>query len=419
MGVTVAVTRAAVNTATGTQDFSTPDLAGLTPKAAYFIVSYATADGTAADHAMLGIGAVTDATHRWALAVSQEHGITTSDTYNSGSVTTCVRILNPTDGSVDGEADFDSWLADGIRINWTNAPSAAFLLTVVLFAGSDLTAHANNVSLGDTVDNAVDVTAPGFRPDLVLCGLVPTVVGTLSWGFVHEDGAGTVAQQCLVAGSRDAVTTVANWTMMRTDSGVCEIAIGGLIDWYGEFGSFDSSGFTVTTRTAGANNCVLGYLALDFGGVAESWVGTLTTPTATGNQAITAPNFTPQLVMLIPTLVSTAASQTVDSRAHSSGVIVIDADEQYSTVITSQDAATTSNAQSLSDNVAASVPDHTGALDIEATLVSLDATGWTLNFSNINAVAKLWPALAIEEFVGGGGGGVPKHFMHYQRMGAT
>lgn len=57
MGITVAVTRVACPIVTGNFDVTTTDLGGLTPKAAYFIVSYATIDvvglaAVAADHAM-------------------------------------------------------------------------------------------------------------------------------------------------------------------------------------------------------------------------------------------------------------------------------------------------------------------------------------------------------------------------------
>ena len=47
MGITVATTRVAVPTSTGTQDITTTDLAGLTPKAAMLTLSYASSDGTA------------------------------------------------------------------------------------------------------------------------------------------------------------------------------------------------------------------------------------------------------------------------------------------------------------------------------------------------------------------------------------
>ena len=244
----------------------------------------------------------------------------------------------------------------------------------------------------------MDVTAPNFRPDVVLTALIPSVVGELSWGLV-QDTAGTTVQRALTSAGRDAVATTTNWTMVRTDAGIFETLIGGAIDWYGEFGSFDSQGFTITTRTAGANSTTCYYLALSFGGAASSWVGTFTTPTATGNSATTAPGFRPQFVLLLPNLLETAASSAAGSTAHSSGISALDADEQYSVSIASNDNVGTTNTQSLSDDVAASLPNPAGVLDVEATFVSFDTTGFTLNFSNITAVGKIWPALAIQEFV--------------------
>jgi len=53
------------------------------------------------------------------------------------------------------------------------------------------------------------------------------------------------------------------------------------------------------------------------------------------------------------------------------------------------------NTQSLADDQAVNLPDHAGAALIAATYVSLDATGFTLNYSAVSATAKLWPALVI------------------------
>lgn len=399
MGITVAATRAAVNTATGNQDFTTTALGGLTPKAAYFVVTYATTDGTAANHAMLGIGAATGTANRWAAAVSSEHAAGSSDTYCSGSTTTCVRIISPIDGTVDGEADFVSFITNGVRINWSNAPAAAYLLTVVLFAGTDLSAHANNVALGDTLDNAVDVTAPGFRPDVVLTALIPTIVGEMCWGMVQEDGAGTVSQRSYGFGARDAQNTMNVWSMYRGDAGIFETSIGGGLDWYGEFGGFDANGFTVTTRTAGANSLSLYYLALDFGSAASAWVGTHVTPTVTGNHAVSTIGFEPQFVLIFPSMALAdggSLSNTGTARAHSSGVAALMAATQYCTTISDLDDAGTSDTQSLSDDVAISLPAPNGTLDIEATLVSFDSGGYTLNFSNVATELKRWPVLAIE-----------------------
>lgn len=426
MSVAVATTRVACNTSTGNQTITTNDLGGLTPVAALLIVSFATADGVAADHAMLSVGAVTGASNRWTAYMSDEHAAATSDSYNGSVATKCIRIISPLDGTVDGEADFSAWVSEGITINWTDAPAAAYLLTVIFFAGTDVTAHANSVALGNTVDVAVDITAPGFRPVLVITALV-SQLAELSLGFVQENGAGTVTQRAVTSVARDGQATMQNLTAYRNDAGIIEIGVGGALIWYGEFNTFDSQGFSVTPRTAGAASRTLNYLALSFGGAVSTWVGTHTTPTSTNAAyADTGPNFKPQFVLLMPSLNEVQATVATDSRAFSWGLSALDADEQYATSISSEDAAADGNTQSLSDNVAVSLPNHAGALDIEATLVSFDTTGWTLNYSNITATAKLWPALAIQEFVASAGhptmrrwGGIPGMAPGQRRIGRT
>ena len=166
MGVTVAVTRAAANLATGTQDFTTTDLGGLTPVGALFIITKATADGTPADHAIVGIGAATGSSERWACSVTSEHGVSATDTNRRAMTDECVCLISEGTGTVDGEADFDSFITNGVRINWGNAPASAYLVTVLLLAGTDTSAYAGVFTGHASTNGVTDVTDPGFQPAL-------------------------------------------------------------------------------------------------------------------------------------------------------------------------------------------------------------------------------------------------------------
>ncbi|NJN53653.1 MAG: hypothetical protein HC804_02175 [Anaerolineae bacterium] len=138
MGVTVAVTRVACNTSTGDQTITTTDLGGLTPKAAMFIITQAVTDGAAANHAVWGLG-FTDGTTSFCSASEDEHGLSTTDTQKGGAAVPVVIMDGAATNTVDGQADFSAWVTNGSTITWTNAPSTGFLLTVVYFAGTDLT----------------------------------------------------------------------------------------------------------------------------------------------------------------------------------------------------------------------------------------------------------------------------------------
>jgi len=116
MSVIIATTRVACQIAGGNQDITAADLGGITPKAARFIVVRATADGTPADHASICYGAATGTEEQWVVAMSSEHGAGATNVYRRATDDECVMILDPTDGSIDGEAAFAAFINNGVRI---------------------------------------------------------------------------------------------------------------------------------------------------------------------------------------------------------------------------------------------------------------------------------------------------------------
>lgn len=418
--VTIAVTRAAatVDAAPYTQDFTTPDLQGLTPKAALFIVTRATADGTETVDGCLGYGAATAADQEWATTQGSEDAQGTTNTGRSNVSDHCLVIPDVDGDNVDGEAEFSAFIANGVRVNWTDAPSAAFLVTVVLFAGADLSAYAGQVALGDAEDNAVDVTAPGFEPDLVLTAaannLAADVISSVvrnTYGVIHNNGA--VTQRSFTFYSANGEATSALAARYTESYGGMLITSSGNLDSGYVFSGFDANGYTITTVNAGANNTTLGYLALNFNGAVSSWVGTMDTPTSTGNDVQTGPNFTPQIVALGMTSAQALDTAYTDGDAGVIGFSVFDADDEYSNTVADEDAQATSDTQCVSDDQAVHLDEHDGTPGHAATFVTLDAIGWTLNFSATLGAARKWWAWAIEDAQAGQA--VPPKMYYYRR----
>ena len=186
---------------------------------------------------------------------------------------------------------------------------------------------------------------------------------------------------------------------MRDDCIVAGINSNGTADWRGSLGTFDDNGFTVTTLTAGSNNTTLGYLALNFGGAASSWVGTHTPSDSNGENAETGPGFKPQIVLRLMTQVGTVnTGDTSGDQAGTHGFSAMDADDEFSASVSDEDGAGTSNSQSLSDDTSIQIPDDDGTAGLTASFVSFDSLGWTDNYSRAGAGNELMPALAIEEF---------------------
>ncbi len=397
MGVTIATAQAAANTSIGNQDFTTANLGGLTPVAAVFNVTYAITNNVAvADNGFCwGVATATD--ERGCFFISDEDAQGTTDAHREVDLTHCILLNFVGGGSADGTADFVSFITNGVRINWDNAPAAAYLVTVTLIAGTDVSAKVVNFLADATSGNTVNVTSVGFEADVLLPGTARTNSSNsdaqYSIGVVANDGSDT--QRSLAFRSKNGQVT------SELGSELTELyGLSGLngtmtaLQWGLEFGGFDASGFDATTRVGNAANQRIIVLALAFGGAVNFWVDTVDAPAANGNDVQTGPQFTPQFVMLGTTILT--AVETAQENG-SLGISVFDANSEFSTNTASQDNQPTSNTQSLVDNTAVRVTFSGGGAALTAAFVSFDTLGWTYNFSDTTGgVRKFW-ALAIEE----------------------
>jgi len=402
--VTVAVTRTAANTSTGTQDFTTTDLGGQTPKAAIFITSYAVTDGTPIVDAALSVGAATGTTNRWVLHGNSEDAQGTTDTDRETRTAEVIHINNPGTSTDLMVADFDSFITNGVKVDWT-LTSTAVLVTVILFAGPDLSAHADSIAdISTTLDATTDITAPGFEPDIVFSGSMGVngdqnenlQNNSLSFGVTHNDGAGGITQRSWSHSSRNAQIEATVEFAYSELYGVVYPADNAL-RYALDLNTFDSSGFSVTTKIDNSNAESYWYLALKFGGEIRSAVGTHDTPTSAGDDSETGPGFIPQMVLLGMTHMEVVDITVATSLSGTSGISAFDEDEAYATSQQDADAADPTDTQSLSDNVAVEIPDDDGTTGVTAAFVSFDANGWTNNYSAVKAAAKKFWFLAIED----------------------
>jgi len=399
VGVAIDVIRVACNTSSGTQNI-TGDVGALTPKAALFILSAGITDGTAAADAFLSFG-FADGTNRYCIGFHDSDNLATTSTKHWYENDEVIQVYDGSDTLIC-EADFTSWLTDGVQINWATAPGSAYLLTVILFAGSDLSAHVNYAQISATVDTPTDVTDPGFEPDVVIAitsgQLWPAQTGDnaeFSLGFVHNDGASGITQRSANWMLRDGLATTDVKSYVEDSGGAQQCSwFGNAQTLYVDFEDFDSGGFSITPRTAGGNRRIA-YLALSMGGAVSSWVGTYSTPTSTGSDSETGPAFTPQAVLALGTMMESFDSFDATALSGARMVAAWDANDQYAVSANCEDNVATSNTQSLSDDVAIELPDDDGAAGLTASFTSFDANGWTLNYSAVEATAKLFLALAI------------------------
>ncbi len=406
MGITVATVRAAatIDVAPYTQDFTTADLGGLTPQAALFLVSEAVADGVAANDNVLSIGAATAAAEEWQVYISDQHNQGTTDTHRGSNTDRSIDIKNPGSAATNGRAEFTAFINNGVRVNWTTVPGAAFLVTVILFAGTDLSAHANSATLGNE-DVEVNIEDPGFEPDVVLVfhhhDDADDNASNASWGagVAHNDRAAGITQRSFTQFLTDGVATSSNGSYYHDSRAGCRCDNTGALTYSIELANFDANGFSAYQRDATAGFDFF-YLALNFGSsspVVDAWVGDYTTPTSTGDDAETGPGLTPQFVLMGMTMMEAVDTGYANGLAGSLGFSVFDDDDEYAQSWASEDNVATSNTQSLSDDTAVELPDDDGGAGLTASFSSFDANGFTLNYSTVEANAKYFWVLAIEE----------------------
>lgn len=398
MGVAVAVTRAALNTTTGTQDFTTTALGGLTPKAALFFVTYATADGTAANHMQMAVGA-TDGTNHWVTVARVRNGVTTGSTTRRGATDAVVWLQRNSSNTIDIEAAFDSFITNGVRINITKTTAVALLLHVVLFAGSDLSAKVGTftASSGDLTETTVTTT---FQPDHLFFATMDAafddtnVAGALqSLGVAYRGGS--IQQAGYGFYEPHGQTTSDPQGLIQDDRVTMSIGSGALSREF-EVSAFLSDGFKLKLRQGSSSASMdHGYLALNYNGKATGYVGVDASPTSTGDDANTAPGFTPQFLMLLPTTMPALNTIYTDTNVWAQGVSIITSSVAYSVSIASEDAQTTTDTQSLSDDVALRLPQGDGTAGLQASLVSFDANGYTLNYSAVLGSARQMAVFAI------------------------
>jgi hypothetical protein len=399
MGVTVAVTRVVCNVAPGNQDITTVDLGGHTPKAAQFILTHAISDGVAAANAVFSYGAATGSTERWVFSVWSQDNVGTTNTGRLFRTDACIVKTDGTNGVVEAQADFVFFIPNGVRINWSNAPASAFLLTVVFYAGSDLLAHAGTFQASGVVNNTVDINTVGFEPDVVhFCSYLNSSAapqsltnGWYSIGVAINDGADT--QNSWGIFLRDAQLTSQAFATISDIYALVEAGSVGVI-WGGEVGSFDANGFSMTSRLSGAAYQV-GFLALAFNGAADFWTGIISTPTIVGTQVQGGPGFTPQFIMCGVTQMIAINTWYSDATAGSIGLSTFDEDDEYCNSIQDEDNVGTTDTQSLSDNTAVNLPNDDASAGHVAAFGSFYNDGWIWNFSVTEGTAVQDWALAI------------------------
>jgi hypothetical protein len=380
-----------------------PNLGGLTPKAVMIIANHADTDGVVEAGSRCQIG-FADGTLERSWGVSADDGINPPNTGRGASSSQVIDLfIGP--GSPQVTANFVSFQADSVTLDFTLVDSDAQLYTVVFFAGSALNAHVNTVELG-TGTSPINVTDPGFPVDMVFGGGVglpddfaPISTSIFFYGVAVNDGADT--NKSINWNSRDGSAVPTELAAHLISDSVGGQLNAGTQNWDAIIDDFDAVGFSITPQVSSASDD-FSYLAIGFGGVASPSLRSFDSPTSMGNDVRTGLDFEPQFVMLIMSDLQVEDSIVLTVDAGAIGFSMFTEDAEFSNAWADEDSANPSNTQSLSDNQAVNFASGDGTTQHAATFVSLNADGHTLNYSVADGTARKWIEVAISVADAGG-----------------
>lgn len=169
--VQIVAQRFALPTSGGaTSDFTIPAL-GFTPKAVEIIAVNATTNAVIATSFAFSHG-YADASNQGVSGSSAlDNPSGNSETSRCYSESLVIRLLDPGTTTVDGAFSFNSFIANGVRLNNSNFPSAANFALMTFFGGSDLSVAVRNVLL---TGSSPSISSLGFDPNFALFAGIET-----------------------------------------------------------------------------------------------------------------------------------------------------------------------------------------------------------------------------------------------------
>jgi hypothetical protein len=378
-----------------------------TPKAAIFIATDTLSNGAFRSNASMSVG-FTDGSRHWTTAFYDKHGQSntlTSRLQRTGSV---VSYINSLGTGTFLNYTFNSWITDGVRINWgSGSTSANRYCTVILIGGSDVAdAYVNYIDDLGTSTAGVSVTDPSFQPNCLFvtgsgnASAPPAVnaAGILTFGAAIDNGS-SIEQAATLIGATTSVGVAVNTAYTANDA-VCGQAYSNNLGWKAGVSSFDTNGFTLTP-TASAGNDIVGYLALRITNNPDLKVKTTSVPASGSTYSESGIGFEPSFG-LVSLTGSADAINTVDSSSvYSFSASAFDASSVFTESITSADAATITKTSSYSADKLAGIL-STPAVEYEASSYSFDSDGWDFTLASNPAGDRIGFLFAVGDGAGGG-----------------
>lgn len=398
--------------APNTQDLKVAS-ADFTPKAAIFWMSQGTTDGAWANHIRYSIG-FADGTNERCVAARCRNGVGATECDKLGSNSHSLIFLSNTANSIVGSFAFDSWIAPvsgangGVRINWDDELSAAFLLNYMLIGGDDVEAAVGDIMSSTTIGGTASVTGLSGKPDVVLFASsvasdwIETITADakLGFGWAVRGDSDAISQACAAWGDEDNQVNTQHGS--NGDTALCMTSValssGATKGQGADLTAWNSDGFTLTTREL-ASAMRIGYLSLrGTRGPIDAWSGGIDSEIATGSKAYTNPGWKPQALFELGSLLGTDGGFNAGNNGEPWSLGAATDDGAWMHAIRANNGVNPADVESLSNTRPAQVNFGGGStLGVSWTHTSMDVGGWTQNYTLIRAVTKRQWFLAIRE----------------------
>lgn len=390
---------------------------GFQPTALLFFSDFV-ADAADGDHLYDMVGFATpggSAAH----FLESAHNVATSSLSCGFHNVSCIYKPPDNAGGTEIRATRVSLDADGFTLNW-NLTVAGRVIRYVALGGDVASAQAGTFNSNAGTGNQA-VTGVGFQPKLVL--FITSRTSTTANGVTTSGnhgmclGAAKSSTERWAVSARYADNAAAGDVVQITADNRCFInGLPGLfVD--ADFVSMDADGFTVNITTAGGQVGV-SYLALG-GADLQVALGTESQKTSTGTKAKTGVGFQPEALPILRGSGATALNTTTDHVAIFTGSAPSVA-AQAVCGIGETDAADPTVAKRRAEAAAAAlyISGSTPTVNARAELDSLDADGFTLDWTTADATARLFAFVAMRGASAAGGAIAAKQDYYRRRRAA-
>src|SRR3972149_6586892 len=354
---------------------------------------------------------MTNGTRQFCMSTGEEDNQGTTDVARRMNVTAVLCSFDVQESQVNqGNATHVSMDTDGFTIRKHQAfsnPSIP-LVQYIAFGGSELKASVDTVNLANSVGSSIVVNSPNFSPDLVFTSYVGNREdapgdpdnddNSFSFGWaINPTIQAANNQYSINIASRDGQDFADSYTNMSNKyAGLSHRD--GTFDTAYDINTFTSLGFSVTTRSVAATDSDptehMGYLALDFGNNPKIYSTDTTASSSTGNIAYTGTVFKPTFLLGIGGPNNNAFNTVANGGTMSVGFT--NGTHTYALSEWTDDGNDPSNVASrtTSGKFWQGYLD-TGTQDYQASFVSFNSNGWTLNYDDSTASGSRQAFLAI------------------------